>query len=96
MSGEVVIEMIFVRPSTDVAWFYDLHESEYHDFVKANFTDPGKFTMTNVVSSDGLTLMTTVVWTTKADYDEWMANEYLSDWRAKRKAYNLQNSIVQY
>lgn len=96
MGNEVIVEHIFVRPSTNVPWFSDTFTQEYLNHVIEKYVRTGKFSSANVVSSDGLTMMQTSTWTTKDDHNEWMADDYLATWRANRHAYNEEKGIIEY
>lgn len=88
------------RPNVDVKFFdirnEQLVSKEYRDYWRLNYVMTNKCSfVVHSLSSDQLVLSSTMLWKSKAHYDEFIQDEFsLTEFLYKFRDYNTKNNII--
>lgn len=91
----------YVRPNTDTDWHRDAADDDEKEtwaaYILENYKNTDKLvSRTNHnagLSEDQNTLTLVTVWKDEDTFDEWVADEKVAAWKAKRKTYQDSVSI---
>jgi hypothetical protein len=81
------ITQIFTRPNTDVAWYGEKYPSLPN-------MPSSRIAIDSKLSSDGLTMTVTSLWTSQADWEATWVNNDIQNWNTARATYNQNNGIT--
>lgn len=86
-----------VKPSTDIAWFYNTPGADSVVFEEEIILAPG-YLFHNTTVVDDLTTVSSVFFETKEQYEDFVSSTKsarLTTYRAARIAYNTEQGIIQ-